>query len=81
MGAEEVEEDDEPFEREDAAAGDKVGGAVYPKCKARGREEAKSQGFGVWLLERSLICNYHRIMGMFLNSSKRGFSRLRFKPP
>jgi hypothetical protein len=40
-GALEVEEDDEPFEREDAAAGGEVGGAVYPKCKARGREEAK----------------------------------------
>jgi hypothetical protein len=41
VGAEEIEEDDEPFEREDAAAGGEVGGAVYPKCKARGRESAK----------------------------------------
>lgn len=41
VGAEDVEED-EPIEREDGAAGDKVGGAVYPKCKDRGTEEAKS---------------------------------------
>jgi hypothetical protein len=42
VGALEIEEDDEPFEREDAAAGGKVGGAVYSKCKDRGTEEAKS---------------------------------------
>jgi hypothetical protein len=42
VGTLEVEEDDEPFEREDATAGGKVGGAVYPQCKARGKDSAKS---------------------------------------
>lgn len=48
VGAEEVEED-ELIEREDAAAGDKVGGAVYPKYKvieAQKRQNLKRLGYG-----------------------------------